>query len=287
VALSKELQNLAELPLPVKVLGENLSLFLDDHGCPFLYAAEKNKPAKQYPCVETAGIVFAYLGAGEAPLLPAYEFLSAEESRLQVCRVRHESSDWIDLEEAIRIYGSSDSIENSEPSIEVVRTEFGLQIYMLKTLREEMAYLSLINFILPCISAFTAPNVNGYNVIWNVPISDKSYWKYKITYSSDKPLDSVVMPNQPEPESFAEMDLSRNCEREPLGYINQAKMEVEQLLLSAIRKVVDGKNAPHVIRSAEKNRFDSLLILSKIINIPRNGSPFFPQGHTQPLKLDH
>src|SRR6266571_1553834 len=32
-----------------------------------------------YPCVEQTGIVFAYLGPGEPPLLPAYEFLSAPD----------------------------------------------------------------------------------------------------------------------------------------------------------------------------------------------------------------
>src|SRR5918999_2803368 len=30
-----------------------------------------------YPCVERAGVIFAYLGPGEPPLLPAFEFLAA------------------------------------------------------------------------------------------------------------------------------------------------------------------------------------------------------------------
>ena len=30
-----------------------------------------------YPCEEAAGVIFAYLGPGDSPLLPAYEFLNA------------------------------------------------------------------------------------------------------------------------------------------------------------------------------------------------------------------
>src|SRR5438045_387096 len=32
-----------------------------------------------YPCQEVAGLIFAYLGPGEPPLLPPYEFLTAPE----------------------------------------------------------------------------------------------------------------------------------------------------------------------------------------------------------------
>src|SRR5438309_3590171 len=35
-----------------------------------------------YPCLERAGVIFAYLGPGEPPLLPDYEFLTvADENR--------------------------------------------------------------------------------------------------------------------------------------------------------------------------------------------------------------
>src|SRR5205085_326633 len=35
-----------------------------------------------YPCVEKNGIIFAYLGPGEPPLLPAYAFLSVPEDHV-------------------------------------------------------------------------------------------------------------------------------------------------------------------------------------------------------------
>src|SRR5437867_10018911 len=43
-----------------------------------------------YPCQEAAGIIFAYLGPGEPPLLPAYEFLQATLDRALPTKRLHE-----------------------------------------------------------------------------------------------------------------------------------------------------------------------------------------------------
>ena len=40
-----------------------------------------------YPCIEQAGIIFAYLGPGEPPLLPAYDALTAPDARRFVTKV--------------------------------------------------------------------------------------------------------------------------------------------------------------------------------------------------------
>ena len=43
-----------------------------------------------YPCRERAGIIFAYLGPGEPPLLPAYEPLMAPAGHVLVTKIFHE-----------------------------------------------------------------------------------------------------------------------------------------------------------------------------------------------------
>lgn len=43
-----------------------------------------------YPCQEAAGIIFAYPGPGEPPLLPAYEFLRAPRENIFVTKILHE-----------------------------------------------------------------------------------------------------------------------------------------------------------------------------------------------------
>jgi hypothetical protein len=43
-----------------------------------------------YPCQERAGVIFSYMGAGEPPLLPNYEFLNAAEGHVFSIKHFHE-----------------------------------------------------------------------------------------------------------------------------------------------------------------------------------------------------
>ena len=43
-----------------------------------------------YPCHEMAGLIFAYMGSGEPPLLPAYEALNAPPGHRLVTKIFHE-----------------------------------------------------------------------------------------------------------------------------------------------------------------------------------------------------
>src|SRR5439155_16201522 len=43
-----------------------------------------------YPCIETGGLILAYLGPGEPPLLPGFDFLQAPPERCEVTRVIRE-----------------------------------------------------------------------------------------------------------------------------------------------------------------------------------------------------
>ena len=43
-----------------------------------------------YRCHEVGGAIFAYLGPGEPPLFPAYEFLHVPDEQLHVNKLHHE-----------------------------------------------------------------------------------------------------------------------------------------------------------------------------------------------------
>src|SRR5690348_16717748 len=45
-----------------------------------------------YPCKEAGGVIFTYMGPGEPPLLPNYEFLKASPDHLYVAKIFHECS---------------------------------------------------------------------------------------------------------------------------------------------------------------------------------------------------
>jgi len=135
IALAEELPANG-VPLPVRVMSEDLVLFRDDQGqlgllglhcshrradlsygrvengglrCLYhgwLYDRHGNcleqpcEPVTKrfcekvhhpaYPCHEQAGIIFAYMGPGEVPLLPGYEPLLAPPSHVLVTKIFHE-----------------------------------------------------------------------------------------------------------------------------------------------------------------------------------------------------
>ena len=45
---------------------------------------------RAYPCLEKGGVIFTYMGPGEPPLLPNYDFLDAAPDHLYVAKIFHE-----------------------------------------------------------------------------------------------------------------------------------------------------------------------------------------------------
>ena len=61
-----------------------------------------------YPCVEKAGVVFAYLGPGKPPLLPNYEFLTVPADHVF----------------AIKLFNDSNYLQGNEGNIDPVHLSF-------------------------------------------------------------------------------------------------------------------------------------------------------------------
>jgi phthalate 4,5-dioxygenase oxygenase subunit len=172
-----------------------------------------------YPCREAGGAIFAYMGPGEPPLLPDYEFLVVPEEQrtltkiLVDCNYLQANEGNIDpvhlsflhqkLEEAEtdprRIVPGSDASDNSllakdiAPTIEVDVTDFGLRIYAIRKSGPASCYLRVTNFILPNLAAFGGSTVaEGYSVHWHVPIDDNRHWKYAFMFSRKRALDQEL-----------------------------------------------------------------------------------------------
>jgi len=252
-------------PKPVRILGEDLVLFRNDHGkiglmdihcahrgadlsygrvedgglrCIYhgwLYDLEGrclDQPGepeggrncgsirnKAYPCLEKAGLVFAYLGPGEPPLLPAYEILDVPDDQRFTHKVYSECSylqanegniDPVHLSFLHRIFdedlagrgrpsryttvrGSNDSPnqlcgENLAPNLDLELEDFGVRIYSCRPV-DEKAYLRVSNFVMPNLCAVPGETQGaGYLVNWHVPIDDGHHWKFMIVFSRKEPL---------------------------------------------------------------------------------------------------
>jgi nitrite reductase/ring-hydroxylating ferredoxin subunit len=170
---------------------------------------------RAYPCREAGGVILTYMGTGEPPLLPAYEFLNVPAEQRAVTKVHYEcnflqgNEGNIDpvhlsflhqyLSEAqvamLRVVRGSDATDNTllakdiAPIIEVELTDYGLRIYTIRDAVQGKRYLRVTNFVMPNLAAFGGATVGeGYAVHWHVPIDDRSHWKYVFLFSRERAL---------------------------------------------------------------------------------------------------
>ena len=169
-----------------------------------------------YPVMERAGVVFAYLGPGEPPLLPAYEFLDIAPEHRVVTKIFHEcnyqqgNEGNIDpqhlsfLHFFIREDASGSRVatgnvqgggatsnrmmgDDPSPTIEVEETDYGIRIYAVRDTDAGDDYVRITNFIYPNLASFPAfPGVFGVN--WHVPVDDTHHWKFMFMVRSEGPL---------------------------------------------------------------------------------------------------
>jgi phthalate 4,5-dioxygenase len=188
---------------------------LEQPGEPGGGANRDNIKHRAHPCREAGGVIFTYMGPGEPPLLPNYEFLTVAENQRSVtkafyaCNYLQGNEGNIDpvhlsflhqhLTEARpplqRIVGGSGVTDNTllgrdlAPTIEVELTDYGLRIFTLRDAEAGKRYLRITNFILPNLSAFGGSTVGeGYAVHWHVPIDDRSHWKYIFMFNRERAI---------------------------------------------------------------------------------------------------
>lgn len=192
---------------------------LDQPGEPGGGAARHEICHLSYPCRESGGVIFAYLGPGEPPLLPNYEFLRVPADYRTVTKIYYHCNflqgnegniDPVHLSflhqklveteaDPRRIVPGANVSDNyllgkdHTPAIEVELTDFGLRIYTIRKTGADHIYLRITNFVMPNLSAFGGSTIGeGYSVHWHVPIDDSSHYKYVFMFSREKALDNAL-----------------------------------------------------------------------------------------------
>jgi phthalate 4,5-dioxygenase len=171
---------------------------------------------RAYPCIERNGAIFAYLGPGDPPEFPNYEFLTAPPESAYVSKCFHECSYLQANEGSIDLvhlsflhymrYGDSNgrppepiSHQGAAPfqeKAEIDLTPYGVRTGVLRPAGDPAhKRLSAIEFVLPNFTAFSA-NVErdptgplGYGVNWHVPIDDTHHWKYQFIFRRGGSID--------------------------------------------------------------------------------------------------
>lgn len=178
-----------------------------------------------YPCVERNGIVFAYMGGGEPPPLPAFDCFAApgafafafkgflECNWLQALEVGIDPAHasflhrFFEDEDPGEGYGQQfrDSTEDvpvtrllrefPRPEIRVDDTEYGLRLTTLRRIDAERMHVRVTNQLFP--NAIVIPMSGDINITqWHVPIDDVSCWWYAIFSAFGEKVDRKRMRDQ-------------------------------------------------------------------------------------------
>ncbi len=254
------------------------------------FCEEIQHPA--YPALEQAGIIFAYLGPGEPPLLPAYEFLTVPDANRRVTKYLQEcnylqgnegSLDplqvWV-LEQAVGEGNvSRAACEIDDPTVEAENTASGVRVRSFQKGAGDRNRLEVREFMFPNLCAMPADGIDGYAVHWHVPIDDTHHWRYVIVFRRDGPLDEPTA-RANGVESLPGYRLERAGTREDLrrSYIMYSTMIAESqgpiydrtheqlqpsdaglvalrtALYWGIQDVQEGSEPPHLLRVPEQNR---------------------------------
>jgi phthalate 4,5-dioxygenase len=172
-----------------------------------------------YPCQEAGGLILAYLGPGEPPVLPAYEFLQVPDEQrwlrkiFHACNYLQGNEGGIDpvhtsylhrqvnpaatrgAQRARDVQGtdiSSSRLYNVDtaPPIYLETTDFGMRLYAIRKAGPDKVYRRITNFLMPNLTAFPGQTGGeGYSVNWHVPIDDTHHWRYTLTFSREQAVD--------------------------------------------------------------------------------------------------
>jgi phenylpropionate dioxygenase-like ring-hydroxylating dioxygenase large terminal subunit len=166
-----------------------------------------------YPVQEKGGAIWAFMGEGEAPLIPDLQFLTAPEPNRQVFRTI-QMCNWLQgLESVIdpchttylhrrpkglrSIRSGNDvaAMRGSEPpDITTENTELGIRIYALHKSQDGSKYLRVNNYVYPCTATPTTGNARaGYQGRWFVPRDDYSHHQMEFIYRHYEPLDKDAL----------------------------------------------------------------------------------------------
>ena len=264
---------------------------------------------RAHPCREAGGVIFTYMGPGEPPLLPDYEFLTVPEEQRAVTKILYQcnylqgNEGNIDpvhlsflhqfLSEAKvpmqRVVQGTDATDNMllgkdiAPTIEVELTDFGLRICSLRAAVGGKTYLRVTNFVMPNLAAFGGSTVGeGYSVHWHVPIDDTRHWKYVFMFSREKALAPELL-NKSRAELSADFRLARNGanryqqDRESMktktftgmGYNFQA----HDAFATESQGVIQNRTAEHLVSSDKAIIAARKLLMNAINDVKRGRDP--------------
>lgn len=166
-----------------------------------------------YRVQEKGGVVWAFMGRGEPPQIPDFQFLiGPEPNRLAFRTVQ--MCNWLQGLESVldpvhttylhrRAVGTKSIRSGNDvravrgvepPEIATESVSFGTRIYALHNSPNGRKYLRVNNYIYPCgATPSTSTGEVGYQGRWFVPRDDTSHYAFEFFYRHAEPLDKDAL----------------------------------------------------------------------------------------------
>ena len=186
------------------------------------YHRRVRQPA--FPCAERNGIVYGYLGEGEAPPLPRFDWFDAPASHCFTFKALQRAN-WLqavegeidpahlsylhryldDEAEGDGSYGFEQFLaaadrsdvsvttilrEVTDPRLEVARTDYGVRIFALRDWGD-VTYVRVTNYLFPHTAVVAIGDWTLVQI--HVPIDDASNWRYDVFYDFRTPIDGAAL----------------------------------------------------------------------------------------------
>ena len=291
-----------------------------------------------YPVQEYGGVIWTYMGEGEAPLIPAYQFLDCPEENRIAFRIIQECN-WVQgLESSIdpshtsylhrmaplkgpadaQLAGNPYYAEDTNPRLDIEHVSYGVRIHALRKVGGGKGYLRVNNYIYPggtTPASSEPPPVTGYGGRWYVPRDDYSHTRFEFIYKHGAPVDKAAVtrtklqhvgPDKrhirraenrymqdreeqkrddtfcglgryiPAHDTFAieTQGAIQDRTQEHLGSTDVVIIEMRKALLSAIKQMQEGKEAPGLLRDPKQNQFPDFICISDFTRDGEDGPAY-------------
>jgi phenylpropionate dioxygenase-like ring-hydroxylating dioxygenase large terminal subunit len=167
-----------------------------------------------YPCVERNGAIFTYLGPGDPPLFPRYEFLTVPDDHVLAIKLFSECNYLQGIEGGVDLLhlsflhhnkahdvigsgvsGAAVHGRGAAPhaeTVDVEMTDYGMKVCKVRQMGETK-HLYLGTYVIPGAFAFSGTERDGYAFNWHVPIDDIHHWRYTFIFSRSHALDRSLV----------------------------------------------------------------------------------------------
>ena len=170
-----------------------------------------------YPTHEVGGMIFCYMGKGEPPKFPDYEFVKAPPERrflkrstldcnyLQALEGGYDPAHLSFLHRPIAkkdtrpVPGTDKAMsadmyykEDRRPNLDYEVTDYGVRIFSIRKSGDDKKYVRVTNFVMPDAIAIVGNEGRigeGYSMHWHVPMDDTHHVRWDYVFNRVRPLD--------------------------------------------------------------------------------------------------